>query len=149
MAIPTPKPHGELAVCVSAAKVGQHEQGLPVHRKTAPPRALFQAPRSQQAGQEAKVRAGQIEPCWVDKHAKLQADRLVLVDNPSTRSFISSVSSPTPIWLEIGQVGNGSVSVGSVADSYDNAMSEAPNGIFKTESIEMRDPGMVSARSSG
>lgn len=39
--------------------------------------------------------------------------------------------------------------VGSVADSYDNAMSEAPNGILKTEPIEMWDPEKVSARSSG
>jgi transposase InsO family protein len=31
-------------------------------------------------------------------------------------------------------------SVGSVADSYDNAMAEAPNGPFKAERIEMQGP---------
>ncbi|MFE7002345.1 integrase core domain-containing protein [Streptomyces griseus] len=30
--------------------------------------------------------------------------------------------------------------VGSVADTYDNAMGEAPNGTFKPELIEMRSP---------
>ncbi|TFE58361.1 hypothetical protein E3E14_00435 [Streptomyces sp. ICN441] len=34
-----------------------------------------------------------------------------------------------------------SASVGSVADSYDNAMAEALNGTFKAELIEMQDPG--------
>ncbi len=33
-----------------------------------------------------------------------------------------------------------SASVGSVADSYDNAMAEALNGTFKAELIEMQDP---------
>ncbi|MFI5663806.1 DDE-type integrase/transposase/recombinase [Streptomyces sp. NPDC051684] len=33
-----------------------------------------------------------------------------------------------------------SASVGSVADSYDNAMSEALNGTFKAELIEMQGP---------
>jgi len=31
-------------------------------------------------------------------------------------------------------------SVGSVADSYDHAMAEAPNGTFKAELIEMQGP---------
>ncbi|MFI5534151.1 IS3 family transposase [Kitasatospora sp. NPDC051853] len=40
-------------------------------------------------------------------------------------------------WLsEIGAA----ASVGSVADSYDNAMAEAPNGTFKAELIEMQGP---------
>ncbi|WP_432190082.1 hypothetical protein [Streptomyces sp. Tue6028] len=33
-----------------------------------------------------------------------------------------------------------SASVGSVADSYDNAMAEALNGTFKAELIEMQGP---------
>ncbi|MFE7810466.1 integrase core domain-containing protein [Streptomyces sp. NPDC057433] len=33
-----------------------------------------------------------------------------------------------------------SASVGSVADSYDNTMAEAPNGTFKAELIEMQGP---------
>ncbi|WP_415954570.1 transposase, partial [Streptomyces sp. KLOTTS4A1] len=33
-----------------------------------------------------------------------------------------------------------SASVGSVADSYDNAMAEALNGTFKAELIEMQSP---------
>lgn len=43
------------------------------------------------AGAEAvHARTGQIESRWVDKHAKLRVDRLILVDNSFTRSFTSS-----------------------------------------------------------
>ncbi|GAU71583.1 putative transposase [Streptomyces sp. NBRC 110611] len=42
-----------------------------------------------------------------------------------------------------------SASVGSVADSYDNAMAEALNGTFKAELIEMQGPGRTSIKSSG
>jgi transposase InsO family protein len=42
----------------------------------------------------------------------------------------------TERWAEVGA----SASVGSVADSYDNAMAEAVNGTFKAELIEHQGP---------
>ena len=41
--------------------------------------------------------------------------------------------------ISITEIG-ASASVGSVADSYDNAMAEALNGTFKAELIEMQGP---------
>lgn len=97
---PDTEPGRELGACVSSPQVGQHQQCLPVHGAPAPPRAPFQAPGGRQAGQTPQGRAGQIDPRWVDKHVKLRADRLLLVDNPSTRSFTSS---RTPLRQPAGQ----------------------------------------------
>lgn len=89
------EPGREPGVGVSAAQVREHEQGLPVRREPAPPCPALNAPRGQQAGEVPQGRAGQIDPRWVNKHVKLRADRLILVDNPSTRSFISSGTPPS------------------------------------------------------
>lgn len=76
-------------------QVGQHQQGLSVRGQPASARAPFPAPGREQAGQVAQGRIGEIDPRWVDKHVKLRADRLILIDNPSTRSITSS-STPLP-----------------------------------------------------
>lgn len=81
------EPGCELGVGVSAAQVREYEQGPPVRGESAPPCPALDAPGGQQAGEEPQGRAGQIDSRWVDKHVKLRADRLILVDNPSTRSF--------------------------------------------------------------
>jgi len=40
------------------------------------------------------------------------------------------------------------ISVGSVGDSYDNALAETINGLYKAEVIHRRGPGAASRRSS-
>lgn len=40
-------------------------------------------------------------------------------------------------------------SVGSVGDSYDNALAETINGLYKAEVITVADPGAVSKKTNG
>ncbi|MFE7267832.1 integrase core domain-containing protein [Streptomyces sp. NPDC057592] len=54
----------------------------------------------------------------------------------SARLRPTRTADPTRCLLEAGAT----ASVGSVADSYDNAMAEALNGTFKAESIELHGP---------
>jgi hypothetical protein len=90
---PDAEPGCELGIGVAAPEVGQGQQGLTDRAQLAPPRAP-PGVGGQQVGEMAQGRAGQIDPRWVDKHVKLQADRLILVDNPSTRSFTYSRTPP-------------------------------------------------------
>lgn len=73
----------------------QDGQGLAVRWQAAPGGAALAAARVQQVGQKPQGPGEQINPGWVDRHTKLRADRVVLVDNPSTRSFSSSRARPT------------------------------------------------------
>jgi hypothetical protein len=91
---PDPEAGRELGVRVPATQMGQREQSLSVRGQAAPACAALTPPGSQQVGQVAQGRVGQIDPRWVDKHVKLRADRLILVDNPSTRSFTLSSTRP-------------------------------------------------------
>ncbi|GGW86207.1 hypothetical protein GCM10010320_79910 [Streptomyces caelestis] len=84
------KTGGELGVGVSAPQMGQYEQGLPTRWEPAPPRSSLARSRDQQVGQEPQGGAGQVDTRWVDKHMRLRLGRLLLVDNPSTRSFTPS-----------------------------------------------------------
>lgn len=51
--------------------------------------------RGQLVGQEPQVPGGQVEGGGADKHTKLLAARVILVVNPSTRSFIACAGQPT------------------------------------------------------
>lgn len=66
------------------------EQSLSVRGQAAPARAALTPTGRQQVGQVVQGRVGQIDPRWVGKRVKLRAERLILVDNPSTRSFTFS-----------------------------------------------------------
>jgi hypothetical protein len=90
------KTGSELGVGMPTSKVGQDQQSLAAGRKAPPPRPPLQTSGGQQTGQPTKRRTGQIDPRWVDKHVKLRADRLILVDNPSTRSFTHLRTQPSP-----------------------------------------------------
>lgn len=63
-----PETNRELGVRVLAAQIGQREQRLPARGQVAPVRAALTTPGSQQVGQVAKGRTGQIDPQRVDKH---------------------------------------------------------------------------------
>lgn len=47
--------------------------------------------RGQLVGEELKVRTGQVDRGWVDKHSKLLAMASLLVEKSSTRSFAVSL----------------------------------------------------------
>ncbi|WP_327708038.1 integrase core domain-containing protein [Streptomyces sp. NBC_00464] len=53
-----------------------------------------------------------------------------------TRPSLLGSARPSSLWDEAGAT----ASVGSVADSYDNAMAEALNGSLEAESIEHHGP---------
>lgn len=91
---------------MAAAQVGQDEEGLPATRQATPSGADPAAVTCEKAGEVLQGAAGRIDAGRVDKHAKAPGGLVILVLNPSTRSFLHARhrgASPTT-----RQVGNGS-----------------------------------------
>ena len=127
-------------------QVGQHQQGLSVRGQPASARAPFPAPGREQAGQVAQGRIGEIDPRWVDKHVKLRADRLILIDNPSTRSITSS-STPLRINWSVAQPGWRSLSTCRLYGRWTGDMHrqplQPPRNFAVVRAIWLRIPGDV------
>lgn len=93
---------------VAAPQVGQGQQGLSCWWQPPPPRPDLLPPGCQLSGQEPQGVGGQINRGRVDEHAKLLAARMILVENPSTRSFVVAQDCPTR--GQHHQLGKGSLS---------------------------------------
>lgn len=78
----------EAGVGVAAAQVGQDEQGLPASGQATPPGADPVAVACEETGEVLQGAAGQIDTGRVDKHAKAPGGLVMLVVNPSARSFL-------------------------------------------------------------
>nr|WP_199443607.1 hypothetical protein [Umezawaea beigongshangensis] len=87
---------GEAGAGVAAAQVGQDQQCLASGVEPAPPAADPPSMRGQLPGEELKVRTGQVDRGRADKHTKLLAMALLLVDKSSTRSSTTSPPRPQP-----------------------------------------------------
>jgi len=103
------EPGGKLGVGVAAPQVGQGEQGLTADGQSSPPGPDLPLPNCELLGQVPQGTAGQIDRRRVDKHAKLLAARVILVEHPSTRSFVVPYSPHRPTPQPRRQVGKGSV----------------------------------------
>ncbi|GAA2682715.1 hypothetical protein GCM10010428_51460 [Actinosynnema pretiosum subsp. pretiosum] len=82
---------------VTTAQMGQHKQGLAAGSELASPAADPATVRGQLMGEELKVRTGQVDRGWVDKHTKLLAMALLLVEKSSNRSFAMSPPRSPPM----------------------------------------------------
>ncbi len=71
---PDVEPCGEAGVGVTAAQVGQGEQGLPAAGEATPSGTDAASVPCEKAGEALQGAAGQIDSGRVDKHAKLLAD---------------------------------------------------------------------------
>ncbi|MGW3233193.1 hypothetical protein [Kitasatospora sp. NPDC001095] len=86
---------------------------------------------------------------WVEKDVDGLDGWVALVESRIVRSARQGLAVPEPVvHAEVWEAGT-SASVGSVADSYDNAMAEALNGTFKAELIDIKVLGGTSTRSNG
>ena len=77
----------EAGVGVAAAQVGQDEQGLPAGRSGDATGSRSDDGDLRGTGEVLQGAAGQIDTGRVDKHAKAPDGLVILVVNPSTRSF--------------------------------------------------------------
>ncbi|MGY3680508.1 hypothetical protein ACVWXU_004131 [Streptomyces sp. TE33382] len=87
----------EAGVGVTAAQVGQDEHCLSAPGQATPPGADPTAVTCEETGEVLQGAAGQIDTGRVNKHAKAPGGLVILVVNPSTRSFLHARTPGSPL----------------------------------------------------